>query len=60
MLKLAFMFLIVGLVLAVLGFGGVGGAFIAVAKILFFVAIAAFLLFLVLGLMAGKAVSDRL
>ncbi|MBI0476034.1 DUF1328 domain-containing protein [Sphingomonas sp. MA1305] len=58
MLKLAFTFLVIGLVLALLGFGGVGGAFIGIAKILFFIAIALFLIFLVLGLMAGKAVKD--
>jgi uncharacterized membrane protein YtjA (UPF0391 family) len=60
MLRLAFMFLIVGLVLAVLGFGGIGGAFIGIAKILFFIAIAAFLVLLVLGLMAGRGVANRL
>lgn len=60
MLKMAFMFLIVGLVLAVLGFGGIGGAFIGIAKILFFIAIAVFLVLLVLGLMAGKSVANRL
>ena len=40
MLKWAFIFLVVGLVLGVLGFGGIGGAFIGIAKILFFVALA--------------------
>jgi len=58
MLKLAITFLVIGLILGVLGFGGVGGAFIGIAKILFFIAVALFLIFLVLGLMAGKAVKD--
>ena len=58
MLKWAFIFLIIGLVLGVLGFGGVGGAFIGIAKILFFIAIAVFLILLVLGLLAGKAAKD--
>ena len=58
MLKLAILFLVIGAVLALLGFGGVGGAFIGIAKILFFVAIALFVIFLVLGLLAGKAVKD--
>jgi uncharacterized membrane protein YtjA (UPF0391 family) len=58
MLKLAITFLVVGLVLGVLGFGGIGGAFIGIAKILFFIAVALFLIFLALGLMAGKAVKD--
>ena len=58
MLKWAFIFLIAGLVLGVLGFGGIGGAFIGIAKILFFVALAVFLILLVLGLLAGKAAKD--
>jgi uncharacterized membrane protein YtjA (UPF0391 family) len=60
MLRAAFLFLIVGLVLAVLGFGGIGGAFIGIAKLLFFIAIAVFLVLLVLGLMAGRGVANRL
>ncbi|MHA6722121.1 DUF1328 family protein [Sphingomonas sp. RS2018] len=54
MLKTAFLFLIAGLVLGALGFGGIGGAFVGIAKILFFVAIGIFVILLVLGLMAGK------
>ncbi len=49
MLKLAITFLVVGLVLGALGFGGIGGAFVGIAKILFFIAIALFVIFLVLG-----------
>lgn len=60
MLKWAVIFLVVGLVLGALGFGGVGGAFVGIAKILFFVALALFLIFLVLGVMAGKKVKDTL
>ncbi|MDR6788865.1 uncharacterized membrane protein YtjA (UPF0391 family) [Sphingomonas sp. BE138] len=58
MLKLAVIFLVVGLLLGALGFGGIGGAFVGVAKILFFIALALFLIFLVLGLVAGKKVKD--
>ena len=57
MLKLALIFLVVGLILGALGFGGVAGAFIGIAKILFFVAIALFVIFLVLALLAGRAVT---
>ena len=57
MLKLALIFLVVGLVLGVLGFGGIGGAFIGIAKILFFIAIALFVIFVVLALLAGRAVT---
>lgn len=56
MLKTALIFLVLGVILAALGFGGIGGAFVGIAKILFFIAIAVFVIFLVLGLMAGKKV----
>ena len=58
MLKLALIFLVVGLVLGALGFGGIGGAFVGIAKILFFVAIAIFVVLLVLGLIGAKKVID--
>lgn len=60
MLRWALIFLVIGLVLAVLGFGGIGGAFIGIAKILFFLAIAIFVILLVLGLLAGKGVKDAI
>ncbi len=60
MLKLAIIFLVAGLVLGALGFGGIGGAFVGIAKILFFIALALFLIFLVLGITAGKKVKDTL
>lgn len=59
MMRWAVIFLVVGLVMAVLGFGGIGGAFIEIAKILFFVAVAIFVILLVLGLLAGKKVAGR-
>ncbi|WP_022687986.1 DUF1328 family protein [Sphingomonas phyllosphaerae] len=58
MLKLAVIFLVAGLLLGALGFGGIGGAFVGIAKILFFIALALFLIFLVLGVLAGKKVKD--
>jgi uncharacterized membrane protein YtjA (UPF0391 family) len=60
MLRWAIIFLVIGVVLGLLGFGGIGGAFIGIAKILFFVAVALFVIFLVLGLLAGKAVKDAI
>ncbi|MBD8546485.1 DUF1328 family protein [Sphingomonas sp. CFBP 8760] len=60
MLKLAIIFLVAGLVLGALGFGGIGGAFVGIAKILFFVALALFVIFLVLGLIAGKKVKNAI
>ena len=40
-----------------MGFGGIGGAFVDIAKILFFIAIALFVIFLILALVAGRAVT---
>ncbi|HTH29335.1 MAG TPA: DUF1328 domain-containing protein [Sphingobium sp.] len=57
MLRWALIFLVIGVVLALLGFGGLGGAFVEIAKILFFVAIAIFLILLVLGLVAGRNIT---
>lgn len=54
MLRWALFFLIIGGVLAVLGFGGLGGAFIGIAKLLFFIAIAVFVALLVLGVITGR------
>ena len=59
-MKLAIIFLVAGLVLGALGFGGIGGAFVGIAKILFFIALALFVIFLVLGLVAGKKVKNAI
>ncbi|HSJ81956.1 MAG TPA: DUF1328 family protein [Thiobacillus sp.] len=56
MLKWALIFFIISLVAGVFGFTGVATGAAAVAKILFYIAVALFLLFLVLGLIALKAV----
>lgn len=58
MIKWAIIFLVAGLVLGALGFGGIGGTFVGIAKILFFVAIAVFGVLLIMGLLAGKAVKS--
>lgn len=60
MIRWAVIFLVIGLVMAVLGFGGIGGAFIEIAKILFFIAVAIFVVLLVLGLIAGNKVKNSL
>lgn len=59
MLRWAFIFLIAGLVFGLLGFGGIGGAFMGIAKFLFFLAIAGFVLLLVLGLLAGRSIAGK-
>lgn len=57
MLRLAILFLILGLVAAVLGFGGIAGASFAIAKTLVWVFLVIFLVFLVLGLVAARRVT---
>jgi uncharacterized membrane protein YtjA (UPF0391 family) len=57
MLKAAIIFLVLGLILGALGFGGIGGAFVGIAKILFFIAIAVFVVLLLLGVMGAKKVT---
>jgi uncharacterized membrane protein YtjA (UPF0391 family) len=55
MLKWALIFFVVGVILAVLGFGGIGGAFVEIAKILFFIAVAIFVILLVLAVLGGRS-----
>lgn len=55
MLKWALIFFIVSLVAGVFGFTGIAAGAGAVAKVLFFIAVALFLIFLVLGLTAARA-----
>jgi uncharacterized membrane protein YtjA (UPF0391 family) len=57
MLRWAFLFLIVGLIAGVLGFGGIAGASFAIAKFLFFIFIAIFLVLLIAGLTVARRVS---
>lgn len=56
MLKWALIFFVISLIAGGLGFSGVSAATGGIARILFFVFLAIFLIFLVLGLMAGKAI----
>ncbi len=53
MLQLAIACLVIALIAAVLGFGGVAGSFVGVAKILFVV----FLILAVLGFLFGGGLS---
>jgi uncharacterized membrane protein YtjA (UPF0391 family) len=55
MLGWALTFLIVALIAAVLGFGGIAGFAVEIAKIIFFVAIILFLISAVVGLVRGRA-----
>jgi uncharacterized membrane protein YtjA (UPF0391 family) len=54
MLNWAIAFLVIALVAAVLGFGGIAGTAIELAKIVFYVFIALFLISLLYSLMTGR------
>lgn len=56
MLGWALTFLIVALIAAALGFGGIAGAAVGIAKIIFFVAIILFLIAAVGGALRGRSV----
>jgi uncharacterized membrane protein YtjA (UPF0391 family) len=55
MLGWAVTFLIVALVAAVLGFGGIAGVAVEAAKLVFFVAVILFAISAVVGLVRGRA-----
>ena len=56
MLRWALMFLIVAIIAAVFGFGGIAATSAGIAQILFFIFLVGFLITLVLGLVAGRRV----
>jgi uncharacterized membrane protein YtjA (UPF0391 family) len=59
MLKWALIFAVVALIAGALGFGGVAGASAGIAKILFGLFVIGFLIFLALGLFAGRKLTGR-
>jgi uncharacterized membrane protein YtjA (UPF0391 family) len=56
MLRLAIVFLLVGLVAALLGFTSIAGASFAIAKIFAFLFLVLFLVFLLIGVSVAKRV----
>jgi uncharacterized membrane protein YtjA (UPF0391 family) len=54
MLGWAVTFLIIALIAALLGFGGIAGVAIEAAKIVFFVAVVLFLIAAIVGLVRGR------
>lgn len=56
MLRWAVIFFIVSIVAAFFGFGGVASAAAGIAKVLFFIFVALFLIALVSGIAAGRRV----
>lgn len=57
MIKWAIVFALISIVAGVFGFTGIAADSAAVAKILFFIAIAIFLVLLVIGVVVGKKVA---
>ncbi|HEY6256801.1 MAG TPA: DUF1328 domain-containing protein [Xanthobacteraceae bacterium] len=55
MLGWALTFLIIALIAAVLGFGGIAGFAVELAKIVFFVAIVLFVISAIFGLVRGRS-----
>lgn len=56
MLKWALIFFVISVIAGVFGFSGIASGAGQIAKILFFIAIAIFVIFLVMGLVAGEAI----
>ncbi|POF28417.1 DUF1328 domain-containing protein [Roseibium marinum] len=56
MLSWALFFLVVALIAAVLGFGGIAGTAVSIAKLIFFVAIALFLISAIAHAFRGRRV----
>ena len=54
MLRWAVIFLVIGLIAGLLGFTSIAGTSIAIARILFFIFLAIFLVLLVAGMAAGR------
>ena len=54
MLSWVVTFLIIALIAGILGFGGIAGASVEIAKIIFFIAILLFLVSAVIGLSRGR------
>jgi uncharacterized membrane protein YtjA (UPF0391 family) len=57
MLKWALFFFIISIIAAIFGFTGIAAAAAGIAKILFFISIVICVIFLVLGLMAARAIT---
>jgi uncharacterized membrane protein YtjA (UPF0391 family) len=55
MIGWAITFLIIALIAAVLGFGGIAGTAVGIAKIIFFAAIVLFLISAIFGFMRGRS-----
>jgi uncharacterized membrane protein YtjA (UPF0391 family) len=54
MLRWALIFLVVAIIAAIFGFGGIASTAAGFAKILFYIALVIFLVMLIMGLAAGR------
>ncbi len=59
MLKWALIYAVVALIAGALGFGGIAGAAAGIAKLLFFIFLAAVVVFALLGVFAGNKLAGR-
>jgi uncharacterized membrane protein YtjA (UPF0391 family) len=59
MLKWALIFLVISIVAALFGFTGIAAGAAVIAQWLFFIAIAIFVVFLILAIVAGEAIFGR-
>jgi uncharacterized membrane protein YtjA (UPF0391 family) len=57
MLTWALIFLVVGVIAGLFGFGGVASAAVGIAKVLFFIFITIFVVLLILSFLGGAAVA---
>jgi uncharacterized membrane protein YtjA (UPF0391 family) len=57
MLRWALIFLVIALVAAALGFGGIAATAAGIAKILFYIFLALFVIALIAGLVTGRRIS---
>lgn len=55
MISWAITFLVIALIAAVLGFGGIAGTAVGIAKTIFFVAIVLFLISAIVGMIRGRS-----
>jgi uncharacterized membrane protein YtjA (UPF0391 family) len=56
MLRWALFFLVIAIIAAIFGFGGIASAAVGIAKVLFFIFVVIFIVLLVAGLLTGKAI----
>lgn len=57
MLRWALAFLVIAIIAALLGFGGIASASAGIAKLLFFVFLAVFVIMLALGLLGARKIT---